>query len=373
MKASAREIERRILVNAFALESSELDGIHRGVMLSSVLECLEVLADEIPELPALKRRLDDCLSFMLLAVADGSSRLQAAQDDGRSPEAAAAEFGRAQAARIQRRLEALRPGEALLLPAGYHAAGQTHAMLWELVRESDERFSLSIYNTNASADLRHPAGTATEKVVVRNELEALLGRPIDPLLIQTSYRRAGLPRERLLGDVGCEVFARLVLLHDDPRALLGLGPPTGGAEAKLGNYLLAERLGGEEAVPSGERRDYRTRQKSGNCAFESLMAYLRDHLGPDVYHRLKERLLREVLRRFRAKLRAEAPEDGALIARAEHRLAQAGAKRRFWAEHGDVRDDPRHREALGAPARQLPLYRLLSQVMTAGGAGRLQG
>jgi len=163
---------------------------------------------------------------------------------------------------IEAQIEALSPGESLLLPSGWSGmGGKGHAMLVEVLKNRDETLSLFVINTGAGTEMHahHPSDLKTR---------------INPL------RTFQATKQEL-----SETTFILSLLS--PKAYL---PKDGANDYKQADIynLLFSRFN-ESPIPASEERFECaiTAQRSGTCTMRAALTYLHALLGSHLYKRLK--------------------------------------------------------------------------------------
>lgn len=197
-------------------------------------------------------------------------------------------------------IAALSPGQKLLVSGGWEGAEhyRGHALFYEVARQPDGRFGVTIYNTGAGARARHQtAERPAESMVAEVEQAGRKSESLVPVRVHGAFAVEDVPEPSLL-DTSPEGVLRTLIR---PVARVGVwGDDPAGAI-----YAAVEALGPlAKQRPGAEDWAMQKAQRMGNCAWRSLMCAVRANLPPEEYVRFKDALLEREL--------AEAEQDAFL-------------------------------------------------------------
>lgn len=153
-------------------------------------------------------------------------------------------------------IKALKPGDRLLLPGGWHEVPFGHFMLYEFKKQPDGRYTFNIYNSGAGSRLFH--------TLLFSRGKALVG----PLL---SFQNIPL-RDLFLGDENNSGYIQALL-----EVCL--------TERHIGSFDNAQLIykdlllnNFESFLSPPATFDFATPQRSGTCGYSTLIAFLRTQM-----------------------------------------------------------------------------------------------
>ena len=163
---------------------------------------------------------------------------------------------------LKQSLEQLDPNESVILPGGWIGKSVGHAMIYEVIKQSDQLFTVRLYNTGVGIE-HHVAETPhlKKKIIPYVEISSV---PIEKLLDRPFLR------------------AWQMMLTEVPKGE--------GWKAKDIYQALIRNIGGDIASIKYGHEDLMTPQRSGICSFASLNALLY-HMNKDKNVSLKIRFL----------------------------------------------------------------------------------
>ena len=196
-------------------------------------------------------------------------------------------------AEIRDRIKYLQPGEAVLLPWGYHGTGLGHGMLLRIQADAQDSFQIEVYNTGEGLEYHH--SLKTQQITY-----------FDPVLRFEKIPASVLFSSELLGFFEM-IFEPMVLPHAQE---LQPFPVEYKAEMLYAWILLSLRT--YLSLPSSSEGSYIQAQRAGTCSARSVLAYLRTQLQED-YREFKLQmniaLIREGLETFESELRKPKNDD----------------------------------------------------------------
>lgn len=187
---------------------------------------------------------------------------------------------------MQERIQTLKPGQSLLIPGGWTQAvvgASGHAMLYRVTKTADDSFSFEIYNTGAGVE-HHPTAVIEGRAlhaqkILKKDLQT--EQICSPLFWQAHYELKYAPAK----DCGLITSKQVYNCFD-----------------LMGESFV--ETASQETLSSSDleiRRD----QTTGNCSYESLLAYTKIQLGKStdlsgrsLYHKLKLGMQSQVLEEY---------------------------------------------------------------------------
>lgn len=162
-----------------------------------------------------------------------------------------------------------------MIPGGW-CGTPGHAMWYEVVQEKDGSHSFKAYNRGSGVEYHAPPSLRQGK-----------------LYYPAYYERKNINLDKLLN----EGFLGLLM---EPQGYKGDSTPTGDPQYRAGDLyeVLFPKLGGTLQPKKLEMEELMSLQKSGTCAWKSLMAVIRQHLTPQEHKLLMYAVHKESLWSF---------------------------------------------------------------------------